>query len=292
MNSNGLYGTVRPAVLNPEDAEIFYYYRPTRGVESDDFVEGFKQLEASECLVPATVESVGRLNGMFNLRLPLDKFNMKGYYTVYIRPKEIDAVIENVSTLVANPTVKGVIFNTENLQGIEDLTGYRIEYEDDEGNVTMARLITSCNYCEPQKVVISDSYTSVIRYSLTNNSSQYSIVFCTVTPSSVSASRPNSIPSIGRKGQKVRLVNTKFDPVMLEIEMVEHDIETLTTMIEGDQIRDLDNGLITTYNDNKEIYRQHEYYTLKSENGTPLYDVKIKRDIIDPTQDYNSIVGQ
>lgn len=291
MNTNGLYGTVRPAVLDTNDVEIFYYYRPTRGVESEEFGDNFKQLDASECLVPVSGEGVGKLNGMFNLRLPLDKFNMKGYYTVYIRPKEIEATIMNVSTLVANPTIRGVIFDITET-GIEDLTGYRIEYYDDNENVTMARLITSCNYCEPQKVVISDAYSSVIRYSLTNNSSQYNIVFCTVTPSSVSASRPNSIPSLGKRGQKVHLVNTKFDPVMLEIEMVEHDIETLTTMIEGDQIRDLDNGLITTYNENKEIYRQHEYYTLKSENGTPLFDVKVKRDDIDPSQDYNNIVQQ
>ena len=291
MNTNGLYGTVRPAVLNPEDVEIFYFYRPSRGTESEDFGDNFKKLDAEECLVPVSGESAGRLNGMFNLRLPLDKFNMKGFYTVYIRPKEIEATILNVSTLVANPTVKGVIFDTTEV-GIEDLTGYRIEYYDDNDNVTMARLITSCNYCEPQKVVVSDSYASVIRYSLTNNSSQYNIVFCTVTPSSASASRPNSIPSLGKRGQLVHLVNTKFDPMMLEIEMVEHDIETLTTMLEGDQIRDLDNGLITTYNDNKEIYKQHEYYTLKSENGTPLFDVKVKRDTIDPTQDYNNIVGE
>ena len=292
MNVNGLYGTVRPAVLNPEDAEIFYYYRPSRGVESEDFGENFKKLDAEECLEPVFIEGEEhQLNGMFNLRLPLDKFNMKGFYTVYIRPKEIEATILNVSTLVANPTVRGVIFDTDEV-GVEDLTGYRIEYYDDNDNVTMARLITSCNYCEPQKVVVSDSYASVIRYSLTNNSSQYNIVFCTVTPSSDSASRPNSIPSIGKRGQLVRLVNTKFDPIMMEIEMVEHDIETLTTMVEGDQIRDLDNGLITTYNENKEIYRQHEYYTLKSENGTPLFDVKVKRDDVDPTQDYNNIVGE
>lgn len=291
METNGLYGTVRPAVLNADDIEIFYFYRPSRGVDSDDFKDGFKQVSnVSEWLESVNIENGGKLNGVFNLRLPLDVFNMKGYYTIYVRPKEVTATIMNVSTLVANPTVKGVVFDLTELNGITDLTGYRIEYYDDDNNVTMARLVTSCNYCEPQKVVVSDSYASIIRYALSNNT--YDLVFCTVTPSSASASRPNSIPSLGKKGQTVHLVNTKFDPVMLEIEMVEHDIETLTTMVEGDQIRDLDNGLITTYNENKEIYKQHEYYTLKSENGTPLFDVKVKRDTIDPTQDYNNIVGE
>ena len=47
-------------------------------------------------------------------------------------------------------------------------------------------------------------------------------------------------------------------------------------MINGSQVRDLDNGLVTTFNKNNEIFAQHEHYTLK-ENGTPVYEVKVNK---------------
>ena len=58
---------------------------------------------------------------------------------------------------------------------------------------------------------------------------------------------------------------------MLEIEMVDHDADTLTTMLEGDQIRNRDKAIITTYNEDKEIYMQQDYYVIKSKLGNPLY---------------------
>ena len=62
---------------------------------------------------------------------------------------------------------------------------------------------------------------------------------------------------------------------MIELEMVDHDIETVSTMLEGSQIRDLDNGLITTFNSNDEIYSQSEIYSLKDEyTKKPMFEVK------------------
>jgi hypothetical protein len=46
-------------------------------------------------------------------------------------------------------------------------------------------------------------------------------------------------------------------------------------MLEGSQLRDLENGLVTTYNQNNEIYHQSQHYTLKDEyTGKPVYEVK------------------
>ena len=62
---------------------------------------------------------------------------------------------------------------------------------------------------------------------------------------------------------------------MIEIEMVDHDIDTVSTMLEGSQLRDIDNGLVTTFNSNNEIYAQHEHYTLKDEfTNKPVFEVK------------------
>lgn len=102
----------------------------------------------------------------------------------------------------------------------------------------------------------------------------------------------NSLPYIGRANETIRLVNTKFEPLLIEVEMVEHDEETISVMLEGNQIRNLDNGLITTYNFDNEIFRQHEYFTIKETTGRNLYDVKMDRgDNIDSSQDFNEITN-
>ena len=54
----GVYGTVRPANINPQsDVEIFYHYRPTRGTLDDNFGEAFKLGDASSWLVKASGEN-------------------------------------------------------------------------------------------------------------------------------------------------------------------------------------------------------------------------------------------
>lgn len=288
-----LYGTVRGARINPSnDAEIFYFYRPSRSTDSPDF-SGFKKLDSSYLEV-AENEDGNVLGGMYNLRLPVDIFSNAGIYTIYIRPREFEVSLIDVSVLEAYPTVKGVVVNSNDVGGAVDLSGYRIEYYDTEGEYTgIARLITSSNSCEPVRVAVTDSYPKSTRYRL-NNTTANSLLFCTVTPSVASSYRPNSVPYIGIPGQNVHIISTKFNPVMLEVELVEHDIETLTTAIEGDQVRNLDTGTITTYTaGTHEIYKQQEYYTLKSQNGTPLYDVKVDRsNNVDTTQSYDNIITE
>ena len=90
--------------------------------------------------------------------------------------------------------------------------------------------------------------------------------------------KANSTPYIGRATQEAYLVNTLFEPVCIELEMVENDADTLATMIGGSQLRDLNQGIITTYDDNNNIFMQHELSTLKkSETGTPQYELREKR---------------
>lgn len=289
--SNGTFGSVRPAIIDIEnDVEIFYMYRPSRGETSDDF-KTFVSLPASDCLVKTEVKNsdeVNQLFGLYTLRLPLDKFNQKGFYTVYIRPKEISGIsITDVSVLAAYPGVKGVVLKTDKLP-TTDLTGYRIEILNDNNEVIATRLIKSCNPCEPVIVNTGDGYPKTTRYNL--NTSSSSLVFCTVTPSSSPTFKPNATPYIGEPGATIKLINTKFSPKMMEIEMVTHDMDTLSYMLEGDQVNDRDNAIITTYNDNKEIYHQADYYTLKDKLGNPIYNIKKKRDIIDVEQEYDNII--
>ena len=292
----GLYGTVRSAYIDPQkDAELFYFYRPNRSTTDEDFTK-FKTLDASN-LVPSHADGISGgiedvLPGMFNLRLPLDVFNDTGIYTVYIRPKEIITNLVDVSVLADYPEIRGVVIKRGLVEGETDLTGYRIEYFDGEKRTDRAFIITSCNFCKPIWVSVSDSASMPKRYQYADSSCD--LLFCTLTPCSYGDYSPNVAPNIGtgvEEKDKVAIINTKFSPVMIEIEMVEHDAETITTMLEGDTIMDHDNAIMTHYNENREIYQQYDFYEQKNSLGEPLYSVKRKRENIDSSEDYDNIVG-
>lgn len=286
--SSGVFGTIRPAKLNPSiDVEILYYYTPSRGETSSNF-NGYKKLDAAECLVPVNEHNNEKtlINGLYRLRLPLDKFSEKGIYTIYVRPKECVTKITDVSVLAAYPDVRGVVLNTKDsaLTGIgSNLVGYRLEFDDGT-----TRLIKSCNRCEPVIVNTGDGYPKSTRYNLTDSSSD--LVFCTVSPSSSPTFKPNARPYIGEPGVNVKVVNTLFTPQIYTVEMVDHDFDTLAYMLEGDQVTDRDNAIITTYNDKNQIYHQSDYYVLKDKLGNPLYNVKKKRTNIDINQSYENII--
>lgn len=284
--STGVFGSIRPANINPNvDVDMYYYYRPSRGETDVDF-NGFKKLQPSECLTYCVTDAEEEnISGIYNLKLPLKYFNKKGIYNIYIKPKECSVTILDVSVLAAYPSVKGVVMNITNgdLNGLTDLTGYRIDYGDG-----VSRLIKSCNRCEPVIVNTGDGYPKTTRYNLTDSSSN--LVFCTVSPSSSPTFKTNASPYIGEPGLEVKVVNTKFSPKLIEIEMVDHDADTISYMLEGDQVNDRDNAMITTYNEKHEIYHQSDYYVLKDRLGNPLYNVKKKRTNIDHGQDYENIM--
>ena len=286
MSANGIYGTNVGAMVNSSDVEIFYSYSPTRNYD-DVNNSNFKQME-STLLTNSIIDNDDAslrydniIEGLYNLKLPLEYFNQKGYYTVYIKPKEYKAVIQDVGVLSAYPDVKGIVIDIESsdselrsiLKENNALVGYRIIYYNNDGTrENHYRIVTSNNKCEPVVQNLSDVNQKAVRYRYNDNST---LSFITVTPSVATTYKPNATPYIGSATQKIGIVNTKFEPVLIEIEMVDHDIDTVSTMLEGSQLRDLDNGLVTTFNSNNEIYMQHEHYTLKDEyTGKPVYEVK------------------
>lgn len=294
MASNGTYGTRIPVSVSEGDVEIYYSYRKTRNDDSEESLK-FHKLSAS-ILSQSRIDSEDNktdniLEGLYNLKLPVEYFNKKGFYTVYIKPREIELDILDVSALSAYPDVKGIIIDTNQLSNdIKEtfkvnnaLVGYRVIYYQGKERQNYYRLITSSNKCEPVIQTVSGENQKLTRYRYNENSS---LVFLTLTPSNSPTFKANAAPFIGTTAQHIALVNTKFEPIMIEIEMVDHDADTISTMLEGNQVRDLDRGLITTFNEDNEIYAQHEHYSLKSEyTGEPVYEVKKnKQDNIDFTQ--------
>lgn len=288
---SGIYGITRPAYIDVNEAEIWYNYKPKRSSNDNSF-KSFKKLEASTVLSNSDCEGgelpTTKLTGMYNLKLPLEQFGQPGIYTIYIKPKEILCTIDKIGALTAFPDVRGIVLTLPT--SIKDATGYRVEYFDETGNrEDFFRIITSCGKAEPISQNLTSSFSDSIGYRYNNAAS---LSFLTVTPSSTTDFKSNDVPYIGKPSQQIVLVNTKFNPVALEVEVVEHDAETIAYMLEGDQVRALDKGLVTTYNFDNEIYKQHEHYTLKdSYTGSPVYEIKKdKKNNIDFTQSHDAII--
>ena len=287
---NNVYGTKRPANITSDDVDIFYSYRPSRAEDSAEY-STFKKLD-SKLLMNTSGKTddsnVEVLPGMFDLRLPLDIFGNVGIYTIYIKPKEIRTKILHISTLAAYPDVRGLVLDTNGMSN-GSLVGYRIEYFNESGDrEDDFRIITSNNRCEPVAQVFNDATQNGVRYRFNDAAS---LMFCTVTPSTSLSFNSNTLPNIGAVGQEIALINTKFNPLCIEVEMVENDAETIATMLNGDQIRDLEHATITTFNKNHEPFSQFSYYTSKNKLGKALYEVKVKEEATESSLDYDAIVN-
>lgn len=288
---SGIYGTIKPADIDiNNDVEIFYNYRESYSIDDTNF-SNFKSIDSSILEVCKSGDNGIPISGLFNLRLPLDKFNKKGIYTIYIRPKEMNLKIDDIGVLAAFNDVRGVVFKKEDLNsfnGANSLTGYRIEYLNEEGNKNGDfNIITSSNKAQPTTyTLVNNSSEKSVKYYYTEDGST---IFCTVTPSLAPTFKPNSLPYIGKSGEYVKIVNTKFNPVMIELELVEHDEETISYMLEGNQLIDKDNALITTFNNEGEIYHQSEFGVYKDNYGNPLYEFKKVKNNIDFNQNLDDL---
>lgn len=298
--SIGVYGTNIPIYIDNNKlsslVDVSYCYNESRAYDSLSSSK-FTHLD-SAILTPCKRttddgEADEYQEGMYNLQLPLSDFGKKGFYTVHIKPKEIPTVITDVGCLSAFSNVRGIIVDTSSIEDDNiktmartnnGLVGFRVIFLDDTGRrEDYYRVITSNNKCEPVIQAPSSSSDKTYTYRYDDSSS---LTFLTVSPSSAPTFKSNASPYIGKPTQRILLVNTLFEPIQLDIEMVDHDADTISTMLEGSQLRDLENGLVTTYNSKNEIYAQSEHYTLKNEySGNPVYEVKKnKTDSIDFSQ--------
>lgn len=305
--ATGTYGIVRPADITPDDVDIFIHYTPTRNSIGESQIT--KVANPSDYLIPiddpskvdSGISGFQLFGGMYTLKLPVADFGVKGFYTIMIKPIEIRTRIVDCGVLSAFPDIKGLVFDIAEVDSrfvakFENggLVGYRVEYLD-AGNTTdtkihnFFRIVTSNNKAEPVNQNLTNTSQKAIRYRFNDNST---LTFCTVSPSSSSNVKPNVLPNIGQPDQQVIITNTFFNPILLEIEMVEHDIETLAFGIFGNQTKSLEDGIYTIYNFSNEIYKQYNLYEIKDKfTGKPLFEVREERTNIDFGKDFNSITN-
>lgn len=299
----GSYGTIRPSDVSPQDVEIIMNYTPTRDV-TDSFV--LTKLDAQTLLRPyfANTETGGNagvevLGGLYNLTLPANQFNALGIYTLYIRPAQIRTVITDCGVLSALPNVKGIVIDISNVPTEyqnkfvpQGLVGFRIEYLNPDGSKipNFFRVVTSSFYCEP--VVTNEVNTSQksIRYRYVDGDSN--LIFLTLSPSSSPTNKPNATPFIGQPDQDIIITNTFFNPITLEVEMVEYDVSSLAIALYGNQTKSIDDGVYTIYDSQNNIYRQYNLYEIRDQFNALLYEVRQNRnDNIDFSKNFTNITS-
>ena len=284
----GIYGTIRPADVSPEDVEIILNFTPSRD-ETDNFV--LTKLDAPSILRPyfnnastggnADVEILG---GLYNLKLPADQFNKIGIYTLLIRPAQIRTKILDCGVLSALPNVRGIVIDLNSVPTEyrnkfinQGLIGFRIEYLNSDGTKipNFFRLITSSFFCEPIVQNLTNTSQKAIRYRYTDNNTN--LIFCTLSPSSAPTNKPNAIPYIGQPDQEITITNTFFNPITLDIEIAEHDFSTLAIALFGNQTKSIDDGIYTLYDSQNNIYKQYNLYEIRDQFNELLYEVRQDR---------------
>lgn len=300
--SSGTYGVVRGADVSPNDVEIFVHYTASRDISTPVTLT---KLDSNQILQkvnnPNNTTGSEIFGGLYTLKLPTNIFGKKGFYTLVIKPVEIRTKIIDAGVLSSDGTLKGLIFDTTSIDAAfagkfenNGLVGYRIEYLNTDPNVgerkiqNFFRIITSNNKVEPVNQNLTNTNQKAIRYRLNDAST---LTFCTVTPSSASDVKPNALPFIGEPNQDVIITNTFFNPVMMEIEMVEHDAETLSYALYGNQSKSISDGIYSIYNNNNEIFYQAELFDIQNQfTGAPLFEVRSRKSTIDFTKQFNTII--
>lgn len=292
----GTYGIVRPSDVEIGDIDMFYSFIPDRETPPSEMI----RLDPAEILtyneLPEDEQISGQenlLEGMYNMRLPGSIFNQLGIYTIYLRPAVSSTIIVDCSVLSSLPSVKGIVLDgtvlPENLRANNALQGYKIEYINDDGtklrNVT--RYVVTSNRVVPVSQNVGTTSQRAIRYRFDDSGT---LLFLQLTPSSSSDVKPNVQPFIGTPGQTILISNTNFSPVAVEVEMVENTLDTLADFVAGEQVKDVDNGILTYYDRNRNITRQFNLYEIKDDvSNVSLFEVKERRDNIDETQNFDDV---
>ena len=297
----GTYGTIRPADVSPEDVEIILNYTPSRD-QTTDFV--LKTLDAPSVLRPyfnntntggnAGIEVLG---GLYNLTLPAEEFNQIGIHTLMIRPAQIRTTITDCGVLSALPNVKGIVVDLSNVPEQfrnkfvpQGLVGFRIEYLNSDGSKipNFFRIVTSSFYCEPVVVNQVNTTQKAVRYRYVDGVSN--LMFLTVSPSSSPTNKPNATPFIGQPAQNIIITNTFFNPITIEVDIVEYDTSSLAIALFGNQTKSVDDGVYTMYDTQNNIYKQYNLYEIRDQFNELLYEVRQDRGgNIDYTKNFTTI---
>jgi hypothetical protein len=305
--ATGIYGITRSADVSIEDIDMYYNYTPNRQTNNIDVIKlnpvellSYSYLPATDpnaipVSTPSLAENTNVLEGLYNLRLPATIFNNLGIYTIYIKPKLILSTIVDCGVLSSLPTINGIVIDlsttqlSENLKANNALQGFKIEYLNSDGTKlrNTVRYVVTANKVVPVSENVGNTSQKAVRYRFDDSGT---LMFLQLTPSSSSDVKPNVLPFIGNTGGIILITNTYFSPLVLEVELVQNTIDTLTNYIAGEQIKDVQNGILTYFDENRVIMRQDNLYEIKDDvTNVPLFEIKEQRTTIDETQNFTDV---
>jgi hypothetical protein len=281
----GTYGSVKLADVDFNDVDVLYSYSPNRESLGDtQFQPIYNSVTNNEFR-----KMIGA-DGGYKLRLPANVFNKLGFYLLLIRPKIYQVEIVDCSFVITNNdqelqiSKKGIVIPKLQFQNTGALIGYQIEYFDDNGTKikNFHRIITSSDLVSvnPNNNTTNASSTT---YVLDPNGNQ---LFLTLTPDEVSLITNQLSPDLGKSGQQILISNTFFDPVMVEVEMVDQSIKTLSYALYGQSTRDLETGVYSIFDEEGNLYRQYNLLTRKKQFENGNIDIKEERTDIDTAQTF------
>ena len=284
----GFYGNVKLCDCDYNDIDIFYSFASSREVLGDvQMVPLFSSITNNE------FRKMLGVDGAYKLRLPAAIFNTLGYYLVLIRPKAFETTIVDCSYVVTNDagelqiSKKGIVIPKLQFQSTGSLIGYQIEYFDTNGVKikNLHRIVTSSELVSVSSNSNNANPNSV-SYNLDPNGNN---LFLTLTPDEVSLITKEQKPDLGRAGQRIIVSNTFFDPVMMEIEMVDQTVKTLSYGIFGNAVRDTGNGVFSMFDNNNNLYKQYNLMVRKSTVNNAMLDIKEERTNINLNENFNNI---
>lgn len=284
----GFYGNRKLADVDFNDLDIFYSYAINRETVGDtQMIPLFNSVTNNE------FRKMLGVDGSYKLRLPASVFNKLGFYLVLIRPKAFETTIQDCSYVVTNDanevqiSKKGIVIPKLQFQGTGSLIGYQIEYFNENGVKikNLHRIVTSSDLVSisPNS---SNSNPSSVSYVLDANGSN---LFLTLTPDENSLITKDQKPDLGKAGQKITISNTFFDPVMIEVEMVDQTVKTLSYGIFGNAVRDTGSGVFSIFDNNNNLYKQYNLMTRKSQFNQAILDIKEERSNINLNENFNNI---
>jgi hypothetical protein len=287
----GTYGTVKLADVDFNDVDVLYAYAPNRESLGDiQFQPLYNSVTNNE------FRKMLGADGGYKLRLPANIFNRLGFYLIQIRPKIFQTEIVDCSFVITNNdqelqiSKKGIVIPKLQFQSTGSLVGYQIEYFDDNG-------VKIKNF---HRIITSSDLVSVNPNNNTTNASSTTYVldaggnqlFLTLTPDEASLITSQASSDLGKSGQQILLSNTFFDPVMIEVEMVDQSVKTLSYALYGNSTRDLETGVYSIFDEDGNLYRQYNLLTRKKEFTDGNIDIKEERTNIDRSQSFFNISQQ
>lgn len=286
--SVGIYGNKKASNADFNDVDILYAFSPSREQLGDI---QFTPLYGS--VTEAEFRKMIGADGGYKLRLPASIFNRLGFYLVLIKPKSFRTQIVDCSFVVTNNDTeiqiskKGIVIPKLQFQTSGSLIGYQVEYFDDIGGKikNFHRIITSSDIVSVSTNNANSNANST-SYVLNPNGNY---LFLTLTPDEASLISNEQRVDLGSAGQSILLSNTFFDPTMIEVEMVNQTLETLSWQLGGNSVRNLQTGEYSIFDDQGRLYKQYTLMTRKSQFNNGELDIRQELTDVNLNRNFNDI---